>query len=308
VIIDIPGTTSTAVDKRLARLRDEGGVVALGRVFTLVILADETDVEDAVATANEASREHPCRVLVFAPSGGRTARLDAQIRIGGDAGASEVVILRAFGPIQQQADAVVMPLLLPDAPIVAWWPREAPTAPAHHPIGRMAQRRITDSVTCPDSEHMLRSLAQHFTEGDCDLAWARVTLWRGLLAACLDQPPFEPVVGVHIEGQSGHTSIDLLAAWLRNRLKCPIVVTRHRGAKAITRVTLQRKRGNIVLDRPDGRIVTISQAGMPDRRVALPIRTRTEVLVEELRRLDTDEVYRETIVNGLPRVAMQGAP
>ena len=313
MIINMPGTTTTAVDKRLVRLRDEGGAVALGRVLTLVVIADEDDVEatieEAVEAANHASREHPCRVLVLASAGpvDDDARLDAQIRVGGDAGASEVVILRASGPLQEQPDAVVMPLLLPDAPIVVWWPREAPTRPSEHPIGRMAHRRITDTVMAADPEAMLRSLRENYSPRDTDLGWARVTLWRGLLAAALEQPPFEPVTGVVVEGQKGHPSLDLLAAWLTARLRCPARIVHHRTATAITRVTLERKGGNVVLDRPDGRTVTISSPGSPDRRVALPIRKLSEALIEELRRLDADEIYEEALLKGLERVEIEGA-
>ncbi|WP_425953787.1 glucose-6-phosphate dehydrogenase assembly protein OpcA [Xylanimonas sp. McL0601] len=309
MIIDMPETTTIAVDKRLVRLRDEGGAVALGRVLTLVVMADESDVETAVEAANDASREHPCRVLVFASAGPIDAepRLDAQIRVGGDAGASEVVILRTVGPLQEEPDAVVMPLLLPDAPIVVWWPREAPATPSEHPIGRMAHRRITDSVMSAEPEEMIRSLGEHYASGDTDLGWARVTLWRGLLAAALEQPPFEPVTGVVIEGEKGHTSLDLLAGWLRARLRAPAVIDHKPGATAITRVTLQRKGGDIVLDRPDGRTVTISQAGAPDRRIALPIRKLNEALIEELRRLDPDEVYEEALITGLPLVDAEAA-
>ncbi|QAY70912.1 glucose-6-phosphate dehydrogenase assembly protein OpcA [Xylanimonas protaetiae] len=309
MIIDMPETTTTAVDKRLVRLRDEGGAVALGRVLTLVIIADEADVETAVEAANEASREHPSRVLVLASAGPLDAapRLDAQIRVGGDAGASEVVVLRAAGPLQEQPDAVVMPLLLPDAPIVVWWPREAPQTPSEHPIGRIAHRRITDSVMSADPETMIRSLADQYAEGDTDLAWARVTLWRGLLAAAVEQPPFEPVTSVVIEGEKGHTSLDLLAGWLRARLKTPTTIAHKPGTTAITRVVLRRKSGEIVLDRPDGRIVTISQTGSPDRRIALPIRKLSEAIIEELRRLDPDEVYAEALVSGLRAVDAEAA-
>ena len=309
MIINMPATTTTAIDKRLVRLRDEGGAVALGRVLTLVVIADEDDVETAVEAANDASREHPCRVIVLASAGAVDAepRIDAQIRVGGDAGASEVVILRASGPLQEQPDAVVMPLLLPDAPIVVWWPREAPETPSDHPIGRMAHRRITDSVMAADPEAMLLSLRDHYTTGDTDLGWARVTLWRGLLAAALEQPPFESVTDVVIEGQKGHPSLDLLAAWLSARLRCPAKLVHHKEAQAITRVTLSRKSGDIVLDRPDGRIVTIKSPGSPDRRVALPIRKLSEALIEELRRLDPDEIYEETLTKGLAAVETEAA-
>lgn len=304
MIIDMPDTTTNDVSKRLAHLRDEGGAVALGRVLTLVVIADEADIEAAVAAANEASHEHPCRVVVVAPLPGeaRAPRLDAQIRVGGDAGASEVVVLRTVGPLLDHTDTLVMPLLLPDAPIVVWWPTGGPQEPTAHPVGAMAQRRITDTTKADDPEGMLARLAETFRPGDTDLAWARVTLWRGLLAAALEQPPYEPVTAVTVEGQAKHTSLDLLAAWLGHKLRCPATVVRTPGAEAITRVVLERKGGSIVFDRPDGRVVTITQPGKPDRRMALPIRSLSEALIEELRRLDPDEIYGEVLTKGLPRL------
>ncbi|MCB7137409.1 glucose-6-phosphate dehydrogenase assembly protein OpcA [Cellulosimicrobium marinum] len=302
MIIDLPDTTTNAVNKRLVSLRDEGGAVALGRVLTLVVIARESEVETSIEAANDASREHPCRVVVVAPAAGDATRLDAQIRVGGDAGASEVVVLRTAGPLLDHADTLVMPLLLPDAPIVVWWPGEPPSSPDDDPVGAMAQRRITDSVTAEDPGATLTQLAATYGPGDSDLAWARVTLWRGLIAAALDQPPYDPVTSVVVEGEDRHTSIDLLAAWLGQKLHCPTTIRRTPGAEAITRVTLERRSGPIVLDRPDGRIVTISQPGKPDRRVALPIRKLSEALIEELRRLDPDEVYGEVLTKGLRKV------
>ncbi|MFC4627648.1 glucose-6-phosphate dehydrogenase assembly protein OpcA [Promicromonospora alba] len=308
MIIDMPDTTTNLINKRLVRLRDEGGAVALGRVLTLVVLADEQDVEESVEAANDASREHPCRVIVVAPSKpGSDARLDAQIRVGGDAGASEVVVLHAFGPLLERTDTLVMPLLLPDAPIVAWWPREAPAVPSQDPVGAMAARRIIDSTTAENPADLLKSLSGAYAPGDTDLAWARVTLWRALIAAAVEQPPFEPVLSVTVEGQKRHTSLDLLAAWLGTRLNCPAEVVRTGSDDAITRVTLERRSGPIVLDRPDGRTVTITQPGKPARRIALPIRALNEALIEELRRLDPDEIFEETLIRGLKQVTTRTA-
>jgi glucose-6-phosphate dehydrogenase assembly protein OpcA len=304
MIIHLPETTANDVGKRLVKLRDEGGAVTLGRVLTLIIRVDEDDLEEAVQAANDASREHPCRVIVVSPVGARNQKphLDAEIRVGGDAGASEVILLRPTGPIIDHVDTLVTPLLLPDVPIVVWWPNEAPADLAADLLGAMAHRRVTDSTKETGGEAMLRRLAAQHEPGDTDLAWARVTLWRGLIAAALDQPPYETVTEVVIEGEVGHTSIDLLAAWLRLRLRCPVTVDRKRHADAITRVSLVRRSGAIVFDRPDGRVVTISQPDQPDRRVALPVRLLNEALAEELRRLDPDETFGEVLTKGLAKI------
>src|SRR5437763_6867630 len=132
----------------MVELREVGGAVALGRVLTLVIVTgDGTETETAIQAANDASREHPSRVIVVA-RGSReaAARLDAQIRIGGDAGASEVIVLRLYGPLADEGVSCVVPLLLPDAPVVAWWPFESPAVPSTDPIGALASRRITASA------------------------------------------------------------------------------------------------------------------------------------------------------------------
>ena len=94
---------------------------------------------------------------------------------------------------------VVIPLLLPDTPIVVWWPYTAPVNPAEDPLGSIAQQRITDSQKDPLVD-ALYNRRNSYTDGDSDLAWARITPWRGVVASALDQPPFEPVVEAKIYG------------------------------------------------------------------------------------------------------------
>ncbi len=312
MIIDLPDTTTRAVDRRLLQARDEGGAVALGRVLTLIVDVGDHDPAEAIDAANAASHEHPCRILVLvAAAPAETPRLDAQIRLGGHAGASEVVVLRPAGPegpdsgsggLEEELDTLLMPLLLPDAPIVAWWPFDVPDDPAAHPLGAMAGRRITDTATAADPAAALRRLAGSYSAGDTDLAWTRVTLWRGLIAATLDQPPYEPVTAATVSGEATHPSLDLLAAWLAHGLRCPVTVERVADAPAITQVRLRRRSGTIVLDRPDGKTAVLAQPGQPEHRIAMPLRTLRECLVEELRRLDPDEVYGEVLTEGLARV------
>ncbi|GAA3822446.1 glucose-6-phosphate dehydrogenase assembly protein OpcA [Cellulomonas soli] len=303
MIIDLPATTTRDINKRLITERDEGGAVALGRVLTLIIDVGNRDPEPAIEAANDASREHPCRVLVLTQDDAEhTATLDAQIRLGGDAGASEVIVLRPTPDLAEHLDTLVMPLLLPDAPIVTWWPYEVPENPGRHPLGRMAQRRITDSTQCTNPSAALRRLSQVHVEGDTDLAWTRATLWRGLIAATLDQPPYESVHHAVVTGQSDHPSVDLVAAWLAQALRCPVTIDRVKDAPAITSVRLTRASGDIVLERPDGKTAALIQPDQPEHRIALPIRLLRECLAEELRRLDPDDVYGEVLQKGLARI------
>lgn len=303
MIIDIPDTTASKVAKGLVKIREEGGQVALGRVLNLVVIARPEEIESSIQAANAASSEHPCRVIVVSDSGpSESTALDAQIRVGGDAGASEVIVLKAASEVVRHTDTLVMPLLLPDAPIVAWWPSIVPSKPSAEPIGAMAQTRLTDSVNSDSPEANLRTLRDNHVPGDVDLAWTRATVWRGLLATALDQPPFEPVQSVEIEGDSSHPSLDLLGAWLGKALDVRVTITGISGAQGLTRVLLRRASGDIEFSRPDGKRATLRQPNMPEQHINLPIRSLEECLAEELRRLYPDVFYSEVLIDGLPRV------
>lgn len=303
MIIDLPKTTSASVSKKLVRLRNDVGAMTLGRVLTLIIVVDDHQADEIIEAANDASRQHPCRIIVVVAGNRRGAnRLDAQIRVGGDAGASEVVVLRLFGALANHGQSVVVPLMLPDSPVVAWWPHEAPTDLRKDPIAQMAQRRITDSAESANPKAALKRLAKVYAPGDTDLAWTRITLWRGLLAAALDGPPFEPVSEAVVAGATDSPSSDLLAAWLAQVLKVPVTRVRTKGGTGVMSVRLERASGPIDLVRPDGAVATLSQPGQPDRRISLKRRGVAECLADELRRLDADEVYAETLTHGLAKL------
>lgn len=304
MIIDLPSTTTSQVNRKLVELRERGGAVALGRVLTLVIVDDDGEhLEEHIDAANEASREHPCRVIVIA-RGSRTAaaRIDGQIRIGGDAGASEVVVLRLYGPLAAQGQSAVVPLLLPDAPIVTWWPSAGPKAPAEDPIGQLAQRRITDSAAERNPIRALMTRRKSYTPGDTDLAWTRLTNWRAQLVAALDLPPYEAIIGATVTGEADSPSTELLAGWLAEYLKIPVKRVKVPNAQGMVSVSMERRSGVVELHRPDGKVGMLTQPGQPTRRIALHRRSTKDCLIEELRRLDADEIY-EAALHGLDKLA-----
>jgi glucose-6-phosphate dehydrogenase assembly protein OpcA len=301
VIVDLPDTTVSKIARSLVKVREEGGAVALGRVLTLVIATSHALQEDAIEAANDASREHPMRVIVLISAEKGDARLDAQIRVGGDAGASEVVVLRAYGDAASNAESLITGLLLPDAPVVAWWPDLPPEDPAASPIGRIAQRRITDASTMPYASNRLSTLAAAYSPGDTDLAWTRLTHWREQLAAVLDQPPYDRVETVEVVGAASSPSTALLAAWLRLKLEVPVVwrsLPSEDWDHGIRSVRLGRASGDIVLERSNDVDASLSQPLQPRHDIVLPRRTLRECLAEELRRLDPDLLYGRVITEG----------
>lgn len=302
MIVDLPDTTVSKVARSLVSVREEGGAVALGRVLTLLIAARPGAAEDAIDAANDASREHPMRVIVvMCEEDAEHPRLDAQIRVGGDAGASEVVVLTAYGAAASNPEALVTGLLLPDAPVVTWWPADPPHTPSRAPLGRIAQRRITDASAPPRTPYRLDALGRSYAPGDTDLAWTRLTHWREQLAAVLDQPPFEPVTAIEVVGASTSPSTGLLAAWLGLQLAAP-VTWRHEEPDAwehgIRSVRLRRPSGDVLLERRDASTAVLTQPGQPQHEIALARRTLRECLAEELRRLDPDLLYGRVVHEG----------
>jgi glucose-6-phosphate dehydrogenase assembly protein OpcA len=294
VNLDLHDTKSSAILTALTEGRRRSGSAALGMVLTLVIDVDESIHYDALRAANTAAREHPCRIVTVIRRAGKSApRLDAEIRVGEENSLGEVMILRLYGLLRDQADSIVLPMLLPDAPVLVWWPGAGPAIPSQDKLGMLAQRRVTDAAATSRPTASLRIRSQGHSPGDTDLAWTRITPWRTLLAAALDQP-FDDIVKGEVSAAGGNASAELLAAWLECRLGVDVTrkVTRGPG---ITGVRLLTQRGEITITRPDGRLATLVRTGQPDRAVALPRRTTDELLAEELRRLDPDDVYNETI-------------
>ncbi|BBG01977.1 MULTISPECIES: glucose-6-phosphate dehydrogenase assembly protein OpcA [Pseudonocardia] len=311
MIIDLPSSNTAVVNRKLVELRESGGVFALGRVLTLVVVTDDgPGLERAIDAANSASREHPCRVLVLARGQRRAAaRLDAQIRVGGDAGASEVIVLRGYGALTDDdaGAGMVMPLLLPDAPVVAWWPGEAPASPSEDAVGRLAQRRITDALSSKNPTKAFEQRRKDYAPGDTDLTWTRLTHWRAQLAAALDVPPHDEVTGAVVAGEAVSPSTELMAGWLAAALGVKVKRSPSAQENGLTLIRLTRSTGDIELARPDGRTARLTQPGQPERLIALARREVSDCLAEELRRLDPDEVYQEALA-GVSQVTRGRTP
>ena len=289
----LESTDASGIAAALLEARRAAGSPAMGMVLTMVIVVPEHAAEEALAAAKAAAKEHPSRLLgvILGPAKG-DSRITAEIRAGrGTAG--ELALIRLSGEVARHPESVVLPLLLPDSPVVVWWPTQAPAAPADDPLGRLGTRRITDAAAVPSRANAMLEQCASYAPGNTDLAWTRITQWRALLAAALEQVDAK-VTGVTVAGERISPSADLLGAWLADRLRVP--VTRKRsGGPGITEVTLATKEGDIRIARGDGREATLTVPGQPDRPVALRRREVPELLTEELRRLDPDDVYAATV-------------
>ena len=310
--------TATTTSRIVSRLVEHEGTSGSSRVLTLVISTDEKGLEDALCAAHGASRDHPSRIIavvkppeedavgrvtprsrdghVPAQAGGH---LDAEIRVGHDAGAGETLVLRPWDEAALHTDTLVVPFLLPDAPVVVWWPTTVPEIPSQDPLGRLGSTRITNTPAQDFPARALRELAPVSVRGDIDLAWTRITLWRAMVASTLD--PLLRAGGLRevvVAGEPRNSSLCLMSAWLRLRLDVPVTRVDEEGFKGISSITARTDDGEVIIARHDLERVTITRPGSPEPQVVTMARREPiSTLNEELRRLTPDLVYQEVLAS-----------
>ncbi|MDO5671882.1 MAG: glucose-6-phosphate dehydrogenase assembly protein OpcA [Actinomycetaceae bacterium] len=299
-------TTSSAVASRLTLLRTQSGTSGRGVVLTLIVVVPGMiDVENAIQISSAVSMEHPCRVIVVVDPDGETqdvtARVNAQIRVGEEVGASEVIVMEPKGPAAKDLDTLVTPLLLADTPVVVYWPSHPPANPSEHPLGSIAVRRITDSRNCRYPLDILKTLARNYTPGDSDVAWAGVTLWRALLVSMFEENLPKKAATIKVTGSTDHPSTHVLGAWMRLLLDIPVEVENDPSTTKVSGVYVTNEDGSeFSLTRREGSAMAhLHRPGFPTTFVHLDTRSTQNCLREELRRLDPDVLYGEVITKGL---------
>ena len=159
-------------------------------------------------------------------------------------------MLRLYGPAgraRRQRGRAAAAARRPDR---VWWPGAAPDGAAPRTrSGGWRSAAITDAAAERNPVRALQQRAAGHAPGDTDLAWTRITQWRALLAAALDQPPFESVTRAVVSGSSDSASTDLLAAWLAMNLKCPVTRKRTPAGHGMDGVVLHRASGPVTLQR-----------------------------------------------------------
>ncbi len=110
-----------------------------------------------------------------------------------------------------------------------------------------------------------------------------------------------------VEGESYNPSAELLALWLADRLNIKVdrVVSEGPG---LTAVRLHTAGGDVTLERSDGLLAKLSMPDQPDRMVALKRRETAELIAEELRRLDPDDIYAAAVRYGVEKLHQDGPP
>ncbi len=277
----------------------------MGMVLTLVVVdrrrqrlrRDRGRASDGLARAPVPASSG----VILGDGRGAPPRCDAEVGIGDGLGRRDRAD-PAHGELAKHAESVVLPLLLPDSPVVVWWPADAPDGPGRRPA-RVGWRSAGSPTRPPSTRRQaaaMRTAVRGLPPGDTDLAWTRLTPWRALLAAALDQYRV-PVIAASVDGRAdqpraptcwrpgwrdrlqGHGRADELAGPGHHR-------GRHgRPSRGRSRSIRPRRHAG-----HDSRPRTA-----PTGRSRCKRRRAAELLAEELRRLDPDEVYADTVATRL---------
>jgi glucose-6-phosphate dehydrogenase assembly protein OpcA len=202
--------------------------------------------------------------------------------------------MRMYGRLALHAESVTLPLLAPDAPVVTWWHGEPPEKIAQDPLGVFADRRITDALRAADPSAALQRRAEDFAPGDTDLSWTRLTPWRAALASAFDGRRRHAPTQACVHGGANEPSARLLSGWLRSRLNIEVDVD-GTDDEPISGVEITFDNGKTTTATVEGSNLVLRREGQQDAYMPFGERPLGELLAEELRRLDHDQIYADAL-------------
>ena len=141
----------------------------------------------------------------------------------------------------------------------------------------------------------LHQRAVDYAPGDTDLSWARMTGWRALVAAAFDSLSGTPKSATVIGAETPPTA--LLVGWLRSKLGIDVHhTTKGRDIEEVSfELTENGAPTNLTIKRRDERSAVITRNDQADRVMPLAPRDLGDLLAEDVRRLDADEVFAEAL-------------
>jgi glucose-6-phosphate dehydrogenase assembly protein OpcA len=242
--------------KQLAENAENEGHHAVTRTCVLnliVVTGGGRAAEHATATVAQLTGRHPHRAFVIsAAPAAPMDELDAWVQThcqmptpGRPQVCGEQISIEARGSAVDLVPGTLLPLLVPDVPVMLWWPRGEPADdPRFLKFAETVDRVIVDSATFASPEAGLARMAALLNRGEAsgehdrrpggtntaisDLSWSRLTPWRELVAQFFDAPALVAHLAevtrvvVDYEARAGaaadRSQALLLVGWLAARL------------------------------------------------------------------------------------------
>jgi glucose-6-phosphate dehydrogenase assembly protein OpcA len=265
--------TVSEIEHTLAALRvGDSGVRLRTNVMTHIAWVPEEWVEAAEDVLVGLAERHPSRTIVLFPQSrgeGLEGKVDSDsfLMNEGLTVCTDTIRIRLCGTSAEHPATVVEPLLVSDLPVFLRWRGLPPFGDsAFQELIEVADRLIVDSSEWPGLPKPYARMAEVFDRvAVSDIAWARTSRWRPMLASLW--PAIADVERIKVTGTEAQAQ--LLAGWLRSRLGRPISLE-HEPSNKLVGVEL------------DGR-----PAPFPPGDPPLP----ADLLSDELDKLSRDPVY-----------------
>jgi len=186
------------------------------------------------------AERHPARTIFLIPEPGRRSEIDARAELKGfqlpgmaHEILSEVIQIRLRGDAARHPGSVVTPLLVSDLPVFCRWRGEPRWGSGElDEILGCTDRLVVDSSEWRGIPAAYADLAPLFERvAVSDIAFSRTLPWRRRLAELW--PEIGSIERLRVEGP--RADAEMIAGWLRSRLKREISLTR-RAAAAVEAV------------------------------------------------------------------------
>lgn len=270
--------TVSAIERQLAELRlGDGGSRLRTNVMTHIAWVPEEWVEAAEDVLTGLAERHPSRTIVLVPQSTGDG-LEGDVETEGFPAnegltiCTDTIRVRLRGTSAQHPASVVEPLLIPDLPVFLRWRGVPPFGDSpFEELIETADRLIIDTTEWPGLPEPYARLAAIFDRiAVSDIAWARTSRWRPMLASLW--PEIGRVERIKVNGTEAQAQ--LLAGWLRSRLGRPVELE-HEPAEKLVGVEL------------DG-----EPAPFPPGDPPIP----ADLLSDELDKLSRDPVYEAAVI------------
>jgi glucose-6-phosphate dehydrogenase assembly protein OpcA len=201
----------------------------------IAVVGNEAELGAISTVLDRLSVTNPSRTLILLAQHTREAdKLEAQVSAqerseSGHRVTTERVILHAHGEPARHLASLAAPLLIPDLPVILWWPgRPQFENSLFNDLCELGDRLIVDTDEGFDDADLARLLqVARRTKAQAsigDLNWARLIAWRHTAAQFFDMPGMLARLS-HIQGVSIFHGSDgsiaqarLLGGWIRSRM------------------------------------------------------------------------------------------
>ena len=303
----------------LGKEKETAGGVLRACSMTLLVASQchgdrDDDAEDARRTLGTLMHDHPSRAIVIQARPGMelAARVFAECWMPfgrhQQICAEGIEITADPGEMKDVAQLVV-PLRVPDLPVVIWFctpgvfemnasaEGKSATTTDYEPLFRLGEKLIFDSAKVNDPQAGLEFLRGLKSRGFrvADLAWTRITGWREAVAHMFEERAFRPgdIASVTIThgGESPSSGALYFAAWMKSCVPgIKVDLRADGGQRGLRSVAFQGNCQDCSVTLIDGASVQVRSSGRSYLSPLPPV-TSEALMREELSILGPDPIF-----------------